>query len=58
MIDFIKGCLQIDPTQRMQCEEALRHKWFRDLLIETERDIDLMIKAKKAATEKKRASKV
>lgn len=43
MVDFIRQCLQIDPTSRIQCEEALRHDWFKDLLIETEREIDLIV---------------
>ena len=40
MTDFIKHCLQIDPTQRMTCEEAIRHEWFKDLLKETEAEIN------------------
>jgi serine/threonine protein kinase len=33
MADFIKRCLQIDPTKRITCEEAIRHDWFKRLLI-------------------------
>jgi serine/threonine protein kinase len=40
MVDFIKQCLAIDPKLRLQAEEALRHDWFRELLIQTEREID------------------
>lgn len=40
MVDFIKRCLQIDPTKRITCEEAIRHDWFKDLLIATEKDIE------------------
>lgn len=29
MMDFIKRCLQIDPTRRITCDEALRHDWFK-----------------------------
>lgn len=43
MVDFIKKCLQIDPSQRMTCEEAIRHDWFKDLLIETEKEIEQKI---------------
>lgn len=43
MVDFIKRCLQIDPNQRLTCEEAIRHDWFKDLLIETEKDIEKRI---------------
>jgi len=40
MVDFVKACLQIDPSTRMQAEEALRHPWFRELLIQSEIEID------------------
>mmetsp|Transcript_7855 Transcript_7855/g.7341 ORF Transcript_7855/g.7341 Transcript_7855/m.7341 type:complete len:145 (-) Transcript_7855:21-455(-) len=40
MSDFIKKCLQVDPGQRMSCEEALRHDWFKDILQEKERELD------------------
>jgi len=40
MVEFVKQCLQIDPTQRLQCEEALRHDWFKDLIKELEVEID------------------
>lgn len=33
MVDFIRRCLQIDPTKRITCEEAIRHDWFKELLI-------------------------
>ena len=33
MVDFIKRCIEIDPRKRMTCEEALRHTWFKELLI-------------------------
>jgi serine/threonine protein kinase len=46
MVDFIKQCLQIDPTQRLQAEEALRHDWFKDLLIDLEKKIDQTITTK------------
>jgi len=39
MMDFIKQCLQIDPTKRMTCEEAIRHEWFKDQLIKSEKEI-------------------
>jgi len=43
MMDFIRGCLQIDPQQRLQAEEALRHDWFsKDLLRDLEREIDMI----------------
>lgn len=40
MLDFIKRCLIIDPTKRMTCEEALRHDWFKDLIILSEKEIE------------------
>ena len=36
MVDFIRRCLEVDPAKRMTCEEALRHDWFKDMLITTE----------------------
>ncbi len=46
MVDFIKQCLNLDPTQRLQAEEALRHDWFKDLIIDLERKIDQAITLK------------
>jgi serine/threonine protein kinase len=43
MLDFIKKCLQFDPKKRMTCEEALRHDWFKDLLMESEREIEFRL---------------
>lgn len=40
MVDFVRACLHIDPSTRMQAEEALRHPWFRELLIQSEIEID------------------
>lgn len=40
MVDFLKKCLQIDPSKRITCEEAIRHEWFKELLIDTEQDIE------------------
>jgi serine/threonine protein kinase len=40
MVDFIKRCLQIDPTKRLTCDEAIRHEWFKPLLIQTEKEIE------------------
>jgi serine/threonine protein kinase len=40
MVDFIKKCLCFDPLKRMNCEEALRHDWFKDLLIKKENEIN------------------
>jgi serine/threonine protein kinase len=40
MVDFIKRCLEIDPSKRITCDEAIRHEWFKELLIMTEREID------------------
>ena len=31
MLDFLKKCLEIDPTKRMSCSEALNHPWFSDI---------------------------
>ena len=39
MVDFIKRCLDIDPSKRMTCEEAMRHDWFKTILIQKERQI-------------------
>lgn len=43
MLDFIKKCLQIDPKKRMTCEEAIRHDWFKDLLMESERELEFKL---------------
>lgn len=40
MVDFIRRCLQIDPTKRITCDEAIRHEWFKPLLIQTESEIE------------------
>lgn len=40
MVDFIRRCLEIDPAKRITCDEAIRHEWFKELLIETEREIE------------------
>lgn len=37
MADFIKKCLQVDPTKRMTCEDALRHEWFNEMVLSLER---------------------
>ena len=39
MVDFIKRCLNVDPSKRMTCEEAIRHDWLKDLLISKEKII-------------------
>jgi serine/threonine protein kinase len=44
MVDFVRRCLEIDPTKRMTCDEAIRHAWFKELLIKTEKEIDDKIK--------------
>ena len=31
MYDFLKRTLTIDLTQRMTCEDGLRHSWFKDV---------------------------
>lgn len=40
MMDFIKRCLSIDPNRRLTCDEAMRHDWFKDLLIYREKEIE------------------
>lgn len=40
MADFIKRCLHIDPRKRMTCEDALRHEWFNEMVLELEKEID------------------
>ena len=39
MVDFIRRCIEIDPKRRLTCEEAIRHDWFKDLLVQREREI-------------------
>lgn len=41
MVDFVKRCLEIDPSKRMTCEEALRHDWFKQMLIQKEQEYSL-----------------
>lgn len=40
MVDFIKKCLCFDPLKRMTCEEALRHEWFKDLMLQKEAELN------------------
>ena len=40
MLDFIQRCLIIDPNKRMTCEEAIRHDWFKELLIQSEKEME------------------
>jgi serine/threonine protein kinase len=40
MMDFIKRCLCMDPNRRLTCDEAVRHDWFKDLLIAREKEIE------------------
>ncbi|CDW76326.1 related to dual specificity protein kinase pom1 [Stylonychia lemnae] len=40
MMDLIIRCLNMDPTKRITCEEAIRHEWFKDLLVQCEKEIE------------------
>jgi len=39
-IEFLKVCLQIDPSKRLTCSELLRHKYFDGLIEEFQKELD------------------
>jgi serine/threonine protein kinase len=52
MMDFLKRCLEIDPKMRITCEEAIRHEWFKQLLISQESQIESRVKAMNSKSNK------
>jgi dual specificity tyrosine-phosphorylation-regulated kinase 2/3/4 len=37
-LDFVEGCLEWDPEQRLTPEEALMHDWVQKALIEAQQE--------------------
>ena len=44
-INFVKGLLKMEPSERLTCKQALRHQYFEDLPEATEfvKELDLQI---------------